>query len=284
MLKKLLGIAPQIEADGSFMPSKLALKLATSPKSDYEQLVYSKYEGKKKKVLVIFTEQKNMKMQNGKLFSTGNHPIEALVPMLHLKSAGFEFEIATPSGQPVIFEMWAFPKKDEAVNSIFNELKKSFEQPKSLKDFVNNSLNSDQFAAIFIPGGHGVMLGIPEDENVGEVLRWAHNTDLFTITLCHGPGALMSTALNGKPFIYDGYKMAVFPDSVDKMTPSFGYLPGHMPSTLCDKLEDKGVTIINKKADNKVCLDRRLITGASPLASNNLGKLAANTLLKELSV
>ncbi|MAD29920.1 MAG: protein deglycase HchA [Flavobacteriaceae bacterium] len=283
MLKKLLGIAPQIEADGSFMPSKLALKLATSPKSDYEQLVYSKYEGKKKKVLVIFTEQKNMKMQNGKLFSTGNHPIEALVPMLHLKSAGFEFEIATPSGQPVIFEMWAFPKKDEAVNSIFNELKKSFEQPKSLKDFVNNSLNSDQFAAVFIPGGHGVMLGIPEDENVGEVLRWAHNTDLFTITLCHGPGALMSTALNGKPFIYDGYKMAVFPDSVDKMTPSFGYLPGHMPSTLCDKLEDKGVTIINKKADNKVCLDRRLITGASPLASNNLGKLAVNTLLKELS-
>ncbi|MAD30600.1 MAG: protein deglycase HchA [Flavobacteriaceae bacterium] len=283
MLKKLLGIAPQIEADGSFMPSKLALKLATSPKSDYEQLVYSKYEGKKKKVLVIFTEQKNMKMQNGKLFSTGNHPIEALVPMLHLKSAGFEFEIATPSGQPVIFEMWAFPKKDEAVNSIFNELKKSFEQPKSLKDFVNNSLNSDQFAAVFIPGGHGVMLGMPEDENVGEVLRWAHNTDLFTITLCHGPGALMSTALNGKPFIYDGYKMAVFPDSVDKMTPSFGYLPGHMPSTLCDKLEDKGVTIINKKADNKVCLDRRLITGASPLASNNLGKLAVNTLLKELS-
>ena len=128
------------------------------------------------------------------------------------------------------------------------------------------------------------MLGIPEDENVGEVLRWAHNNDLFTITLCHGPGALMSTALNGKSFIYDGYKMAVFPDSVDKMTPSFGYLPGHMPSTLCDKLEDKGVTIINKKADKTVCLDRRLITGASPLASNNLGKLAANTLLKELSV
>ena len=284
MLKELLGIAPQIEADGSFIPSKLALKLATSSKSDYEQLDYSKYDGIKKKVLVIFTEQKNMKMKNGKLFSTGNHPIEALVPMLHLKSAGFEFEIATPSGQPVIFEMWAFPKKDEAVNAIYNELKKSFEQPKSLKDFINNSLDADQYAAVFVPGGHGVMLGIPEDENVGKVLRWAHNNDLFTITLCHGPGALMSTALNDKPFIYAGYKMAVFPDYVDKMTPSFGYLPGHMPSTLCDKLEEHGVTIINKKANKSVCLDRKLITGASPLASNNLGKLATNTLLKELSV
>jgi molecular chaperone Hsp31 and glyoxalase 3 len=94
----------------------------------------------------------------------------------------------------------------------------------------------------------------------------------------------MSTALNDKPFIYAGYKMAVFPDSVDKMTPSFGYLPGHMPSTLCDKLEEHGVTIINKKANKSVCLDRKLITGASPLASNNLGKLATNNLLKELSV
>ena len=31
-----------------------------------------------------------------------------------------------------------------------------------------------------------------------------------------------------------------------------------------------------------VTIDRKLITGASPLASNNLGKLAANTLLEAL--
>ena len=30
-------------------------------------------------------------MKNDKFFSTGNHPIEALVPMLHLKNAGFDF-------------------------------------------------------------------------------------------------------------------------------------------------------------------------------------------------
>ena len=33
--------------------------------------------------------------------------------------------------------------------------------------------------------------------------------------------------------------------------------------------------------DKTVCLDRKLITGSSPLASNELGKLAAKTLLKE---
>ena len=47
MIKKLLGIAPKLEADGSYSPSKLALKLSTSPKSDYTPIAYEKYTGKK---------------------------------------------------------------------------------------------------------------------------------------------------------------------------------------------------------------------------------------------
>ena len=35
MFKKLLGIAPTPTKDGTFEPSRLALKLATSAKTDY---------------------------------------------------------------------------------------------------------------------------------------------------------------------------------------------------------------------------------------------------------
>jgi molecular chaperone Hsp31 and glyoxalase 3 len=204
--------------------------------------------------------------------------------MLHLNNAGFDFEIATPTGKPVVFEMWAFPKKDEHVNALYNELKPSFLKPKKLEDFITNSFSeSSSYAAVFVPGGHGAMLGIPEDENVGKILQWAHDSDLFTITLCHGPGSLLSTTLNNKKFLYEGYKMAVFPDSVDKQTPMIGYLPGHMPWGLSEKMKDLGVELMNTKSDDTVCLDRKLITGASPLASNNLGKLAAETLLKVLN-
>ena len=274
---------PQLETDGSYMPSKLALKLATVDVSDFENVTYQKYQGNKKKILAIFTEHKNMKMQNGKLFSTGNHPIESLLPMLHLKNAGFEFEIATQTGKPVVFEKWAFPEKDEHVKAIYEEYKSRFEQPKKLVDFINNSFtDTESYAAVFVPGGHGAMLGLPEDKNVGKILHWAHQSDLFTISLCHGPGSFLSTTLNNEKFIYDGYKMAVFPDAVDKQTPMIGYLPGHMPSGLSEKLKGLGANIVNTESDNTVCLDRKLITGASPLASNNLGKLAAKTLLKEL--
>jgi len=284
MLKKILGVAPKLESDGSYSPSKVALKLATVDKTDFENIPYSKYKGNKSKILVIFTEQKNMEMQNGKLFSTGNHPVEALLPMLHLKNAGFDFEIATPTGKPVVFEMWAMPHKDENVKGLYNEYKVSFENPKSLQEFVDNSLTSTaSYAAVFVPGGHGAMLGIPEDQNVGKILTWAHENDLFTISLCHGPGSFLATTLNNQEFIYEGYKMAVFPDSVDKQTPMIGYLPGHMPWELSSRLTELGAILVNKKSDKTVCLDRKLITGASPLASNELGKLAAHTLLKELN-
>ena len=127
------------------------------------------------------------------------------------------------------------------------------------------------------------MISIPGDKNVAAALNWAHKNDLFTISLCHGPGAFLSTTLNNQAFLYAGYKMAVFPDSVDKMTPKIGYLPDIMAFEVSEKLKRLGATIVNSKADKMTVVDRMLITGASPLASNELGKLAAKTLLKRFS-
>lgn len=79
-----------------------------------------------------------MTMLNGKEFSTGNHPVEALVPMLHLKDAGFTFEVATPTGAPVVFEMWAMPTKDENVMGLYEELTPQLQHPKSLVDLARS--------------------------------------------------------------------------------------------------------------------------------------------------
>lgn len=278
-----VSIQPQQEEDGSYKPSSLALSIATSPISNFEEVSYTPYQGEKSKVLVIFTENKNLEMKNGKLFSTGNHPVEALVPMLHLQNAGFDFEIATPHGKPVVFEMWAFPNEDENVKSIYEKHQSQFEKPLNLSKLMNGTLNANNYAAVFVPGGHGAMIGIPEDANVGQVLRWAHNNDVFTITLCHGPGALLATTTNNQEFVFEGYKMCVFPDAVDEQTPMIGYLPGHMKMGVSETLKAKGAIVVNTESDDSVIRDRDLITGASPYASNELGKLAANTLLAELN-
>jgi molecular chaperone Hsp31 and glyoxalase 3 len=70
---------------------------------------------------------------------------------------------------------------------------------------------------------------------------------------------------------------------VDNKTPLFGYLPGKMVVGVSEELKSLGVQLMNSKMDKTVCVDRRLITGSSPLASNELGKLSVKTLLEGLS-
>ena len=274
----------QVE-DGAYIPSPLALKLATSPTTDFDNTVYENKHTGNKKVLMICTEERNMTMANGEKFSTGNHPVEMLLPALHLKNAGFDVDVVTPTGKPVAVEMWAMPNEDENVITIFKEFKNKFEKPGSLNDFVNTTMNDtiNKYAAIFIPGGHGAMLGLPDNKDVNKVIKWAHNKDLYTMAICHGPAALLAASLDGNKndFIYKGYKIAAFPDAVDAQGPMIGYTPGAMPWIYGEKLNDLGVTIINTEADNTVHIDRKLITGASPFAANAFGKLAANELLKE---
>ena len=277
---------PTKTQDGSYIPSPLALKLATSSTTDFDNTVYkNKYTGNKK-VLMICTEQKNMTMANGKKFSTGNHPVEMMLPMLHLRNAGFDIDIVTPTGKPVQIEMWAMPEKDDNVKAIYSQYKNQFESPKNLSEFVKTTMdNNSDYIAIYIPGGHGAMLGLPENKDVKKLINWSHNNNMFTLAICHGPAALLAANLENHEdsFIYKGYKIAAFPDAVDEQTPMIGYMPGHMPYKYGEKLNNLGITIINEEADNTVYKDRKLITGASPLAANDFGKLAATELIKEMN-
>ena len=285
IIKKLLGIAPKAEANEAFSPSPLALKLATKSKTDYDHTVYpNAYKEGKLKVLMVCTEVREMTMKNGKKFSTGNHPVEMLVPMLHFEQAGFDIDIYTPTGNSVKIEMWAMPEKDEAVINIYEKYKSKFESPSSLSNFVQNSMTGESpYIGVFIPGGHGAMLGLPENKDLERIIRWVHEQDKYMLSICHGPAALLAENLSGEndSFVYKGYKMAVFPDGVDKMTPLFGYMPGHMPWYFGEKLKELGVEIINKKANGTCYRDRKLITGDSPNAANKFGKMAAEALLSE---
>ena len=74
--------------------------------------------------------------------------------------------------------------------------------------------------------------------------------------------------------------MAAYPDAYDKQAPMIGYLPGAMTWMMGEKLKALGTTVINEKADNTCHIDRNLISGASPAASNDFGRLAAKTLLE----
>ncbi|TBV71007.1 glyoxalase III HchA [Pseudoxanthomonas winnipegensis] len=278
--------APDAAEHDAFFPSPYSLSQYTSPKTDFDGADYpDAYTGGKWKVLMIATQERYLLMGNGKFFSTGNHPVETLLPMLHLDKAGFEIEVATISGDPVKLEHWAFPHQDEAVKATYAKYLQRFRTPKKLSDLVDD-LEGGHYLGVFIPGGHGALNGLPFSKEVGKALEWAMANERYVISLCHGPAGLLAAGLGkaAADFPFRGYEMCVFPDSLDAgANVEIGYLPGPMPWLLGERLTQAGVKIVNPDMSGMVHRDRRVLTGDSPLAANQLGKLAARTLLDDVT-
>merc|ERR1711915_872746 len=268
-------IVDQAEAN-AFFPSPFSLTQYVTAKTDFDGANYpNKYTGGKWRILLIATQERYLQMEDGSFFSTGNPPVEMLLPMLH---------------QPVKLEMWAFPKEDTAVKGIYEKYLPKIRNPFPLEQVWKGSSGQGftaqtPYLGVFVPGGHGALNGIPFSATVGRILRWAHANGRFLITLCHGPACMLAANLDkpaGEKFIYDGHKIDVFPDSLDKgPNVDIGYIPGKMQWFVGEELRKLGVEPLNEGITGATHQDRLVLTGDSPLASNNLGKLAAEKLLEE---
>ncbi|MBP0625057.1 glyoxalase III HchA [Cupriavidus consociatus] len=269
----------------AFFPSPYSLSQFTSPKSNLADADYpDAYKGARWKVLLVAADERYLLTGNGTFFSTGNHPVETLLPMYHLDRAGFEFDIATLSGNPTKFEWWAFPSEDAEIKALYAKYEQKFQQPLKLAEVVKSLEKDANYLAVFIPGGHGALMGLPCSADMKATLQWAMQNDRYIITLCHGPAALLSASVdepNGGD-LFRGYRICAFPDAMDKQTPDIGYMPGPLRWFFGEKLAAMGVEIVNTEIDGSTFRDRKLLTGDSPFAGNNLGKLAARALLDEV--
>ncbi len=270
---------PQVDPaeENAFFPSEYSLSQFTSPVSDLSGADYpNRYTGSHK-VLVIAADERYLSTDTGALFSTGNHPVETLLPLYHLQAAGFDFDVATLSGQMAKFEYWAMPREDARIMPFFRETLPKFRTPRKLSDVVSQLTKDREYAAVFIPGGHGALTGLPGSEDVAKTLRWAMRADRFVISLCHGPAAFLSLRQGENPL--DGYSVCAFPDSADKATPDMGYMPGHLTWYFGEALKEMGMIIVNHDIKGTVHKDRNVLTGDSPFAANALGQLAAKEML-----
>lgn len=267
--------------DNAFFPSPYSLTQYTSARTDFDGLATDrKYSGGKWKVLVIAADERYMRMRNGTFFSTGNHPVETLLPLHHMLEAGYGIEVATVTGGPAKFEWWAYPEADDAVRSAWESTREQFKSPRKLADVHEGGL--DDYAAVFVPGGHGAMNVLPSDAGVGAALRTFLAKERLVITLCHGPAALLAAGLAGGGNPFAGYEIVAFPDSLDfGANLEIGYLPGEMPWKLGESLTAAGIIVSNDDMSGATTRDRNLLTGDSPLAAHQLGKEAALALLDQ---
>ncbi|WP_030014898.1 MULTISPECIES: glyoxalase III HchA [Micrococcales] len=267
--------------DNAYFPSPYSLGQYTAPTTDFDGLsTDATYPGDRWKILVIATEERYMPMQNGTFFSTGNHPVETLLPLHHMAKAGYGIDVATIGGGVGKFEWWAYPGEDRAVGETWEATREKFKAPHKLADVISEGL--DDYAAIFIPGGHGAMNGIPESRDVRDALDFFIAENRLIITLCHGPAALLTLSLDRETNPLAGREIVAFPDTIDAgANVEIGYLPGTMPWALGEALTRDGFVITNSQMSGTTTRDGNLLTGDSPLAAHQLGKDSVAALLQE---
>lgn len=269
----------------AYFPSPYSLDAYTSARTDFDGLATERgaWSGRPWKVLVLATDERYLPMDNGTMFSTGNHPVETLLPLHHVLEAGFGVEVATLTGNPAKFEWWAYPGEDDAVRSARDAVLPRWRAPKSLAEVVEHELGDDsEYLAVFVPGGHGALSGLPFSTDVRDLLEWAMRTDRLVVSLCHGPAAFLASRIGRGRSLFEGYEMCVFPDALDSgANIDIGYLPGALPWLLGAALQKDGVRVVNDDMSGRCTTDRNVITGDSPLAANELGRRTATALLEK---
>ena len=237
-----------------------------------------------KRILVVMSSAAQIALQDGKNHNTGYFLNEFGVPAKQLTDAGYELVIATPRG--------SVPGMDHS--SDHDMFFKNKEEHNEIKDFVSNLLSSatiqktadvaaagtDDFAGLFLPGGHAPMTDLMVDPGLGDILRQFHAAAKPTALICHAPTALLAAQADAaafqqgmeageqptaQDFTYAGYRVTVYSNDEEEATEKTFEAP--MLYYPAQALAQGGAQVVNGEAMKPhVIRDRELLTGQNPFS------------------
>ena len=149
--------------------------------------------------------------------------------------------------------------------------------PRSLCELTDEEILSCD--GVFIPGGHGALVDLPDNADIGRVLWLMHGAGKIVGALCHGPAALLSAPEVDGAWMFDGYKITAFTDEEEDQTKA-GKIG--IPWSLEAALKNRGAIFDDGDAAwvSHVVIDRNLITAQNEGSS----EAAACAVLKLLAV
>ncbi|RUS45675.1 type 1 glutamine amidotransferase domain-containing protein [Cohnella sp. AR92] len=202
-----------------------------------------------KKVLIVITSHSEIK--EGK--PTGVWLSEFAESYDGFLKQGYDITVASPQGgkAPVDPSSIGADTSEEIIKA-----EQYLENTVSLKD-----ISSDDFDAIFLPGGHGAMYDLPHNEELQTLLREFYEGNKLVAAVCHGPAALVGATLsNGLPLVA-GKRVNAFTDREEAETT----LAPVLPFLLESRLRELGAIFVaapNWSSHHEV--DGNLVTGQNP--------------------
>ncbi|MFD1379134.1 type 1 glutamine amidotransferase domain-containing protein [Fodinicurvata halophila] len=151
----------------------------------------------KTKVLFVVTSNDSLG-ETGK--PTGFHFEELSTPYYLLRDAGYEVEIASIRGGKAPIDPGSQKARGENAPSVERFLDNDDAQTRLASTKPVSEVAASEYAAVYLPGGHGTMWDFPENEALGRLLAESFESDRILASICHGAAGLLAARLSdGSP-------------------------------------------------------------------------------------
>lgn len=134
----------------------------------------------------------------------------------------------------------------------------------------------DDFDAIYLTGGHGVMFDFPDSPDLARLLLEFHDAGKVVSAVCHGPAGLLGATLPNGEHLIAGRNVTGFSWPEEE----FAHRADAVPFSLQEKLEERGAvySFTAQPFAPYVVEDGQLVTGQNPASARPV----AEAVLRQL--
>ena len=188
---------------------------------------------------------------------------EFAVPFTAFSEAGASIRVVSPKGGAVPIDPKTAPTEKDREK-----------WPAALQALTSTGrlaeVAADRFDAVFIPGGHGPMMDLVNDQELQRLLAAFDRDGKMVAAVCHGPAALLNVRnAAGEPLV-KGRKVTGFTNVEERLV----LLHSVVPFLLEDALKERGANFESALLPffSHVVRDENLITGQNPASSTKVAE------------
>lgn len=224
------------------------------------------------RILLVSTAADSIQLADGTSHPTGFWAEELVVAHRDLSAAGHEVVLATPGGRrapvdPGSLTAGAVGDAAKAADlaGYLARISEQLESPLVLSDAADAMVaGTDAWDAVVLPGGHGPMVDLARDADLGRLLIAADDAGIVIAPFCHGPAGLLSAVRDDGAFAFVGRRIAVFTDEEELS----GGLGTGTPWLVATALAERGARVESGDAwTSHIVRDGNLISGQNPQSS-----------------
>lgn len=218
-----------------------------------------------KKILMILTSHEALDNTDS---TTGVWLGEFTDPYYEFIEKGYEVTLASPlGGEPPVDPRSKLTENISASNRKFEKDEKAQEAFRNTQPL--EKINTEDFDALFFPGGHGPMWDLATSDLNAQIVLEFFTSGRPIGAVCHGPAALLKAA-EKEPALLKGREVTAYSNAEEKLV----MLSDNIPFKLQDRLAELGANFdaatIPFTANVKV--SGTLVTGQNPASANGTAK------------